>query len=459
MSEEFESEGEGMSGAFWSLLETTSEELAKAFPALPNAGSEIPDVEAMKVILDEVAHRLGDNFPYHHPLYAGQMLKPPHPIARLAYALSMEINPNNHARDGGRASSVMELQVMQALADMFGFEKHLGHLTSGGTMANLEALWVARELANGRRRVLASREAHYTHHRMSQLLGLDFVGIDVDAYGRMDLASLTDNLADDVACVVVTLGTTSRGALDPLEEVLPLARKYGARIHVDAAYGGYFSLVSDDFDELSAAYRRIHECDSVCIDPHKHGLQPYGSGAILYADPSVGRIYKHDSPYTYFTSDQLHLGEISLECSRPGAAAVANWATLQLLPLVQGGEFARQLKNSLAAARALYAWVQTFPVFVSLSPPSLDIVVFGVRETTASAASHRAREIFENAAQLNLHLALLKLPVSTVKPWWPDLQPDEAEVTVLRSCLMKPEHLKWIDQITRLLEQAAAYSN
>src|SRR6185436_2957634 len=74
-------------------------------------------------------------------------------------------------------------------------------------------------------------------------------------------------------------------------------------------------------------WRAIAECDSVVVDPHKHGLQPYGCGAVLFADPGVGRLYSHDSPYTYFTSDELHLGEISLECSRAGAAAAAaGWA-------------------------------------------------------------------------------------------------------------------------------------
>jgi tyrosine decarboxylase / aspartate 1-decarboxylase len=65
-----------------------------------------------------VAHRLGDNYPYFHPLYAGQMLKPPHPVARAAYALAMTINPNNHARDGGRASSEMEIEAVGRLRDV-----------------------------------------------------------------------------------------------------------------------------------------------------------------------------------------------------------------------------------------------------------------------------------------------------------------------------------------------------
>ena len=79
------------------------------------------------------------------------------------------------------------------------------------------------------------------------------------------------------------------------------------------------------------AFAAIGQADSIVIDPHKHGLQPYGCGCVLFRDPAVGRFYKHDSPYTYFTSKQLHLGEISLECSRAGAAAVALWATQQLL--------------------------------------------------------------------------------------------------------------------------------
>src|SRR5471032_1180182 len=100
----------------------------------------------MQPVLMETAARLADNFPYGHPLYAGQMLKPPHPIARAAYALAMSVNPNNHALDGGRASSAMELEAVAALAKMFGFPQHLGHLTSSGTIVNLEALWVAGQL-------------------------------------------------------------------------------------------------------------------------------------------------------------------------------------------------------------------------------------------------------------------------------------------------------------------------
>ena len=90
-------------------------ELDAGFARLP--ASPLPALgEEAAAILAEAAERLHDNYPYAHPLYAGQMLKPPHPIARAAYAMAMSVNPNNHALDGGRASSAMELEVVAALA-------------------------------------------------------------------------------------------------------------------------------------------------------------------------------------------------------------------------------------------------------------------------------------------------------------------------------------------------------
>ena len=88
------------------LLARATELLEAEFGTLPRFESESSaTAEKIAGVLNEAALRLGDNYPYFHPLYAGQMLKPPHPMARAAYALAMKINPNNHARDGGRATS------------------------------------------------------------------------------------------------------------------------------------------------------------------------------------------------------------------------------------------------------------------------------------------------------------------------------------------------------------------
>ncbi len=425
--------------------------------APPSAGDEARLREALLAL----AERLRDNFPYAHPLYAGQMLKPPHPVARLAYALAMFVNPNNHALDGGRATSRLEREVVGELAAMVGFEPHLGHLTSGGTMANLEALWIAGRLAPGRA-IVASRQAHYTHARISSVLGLPFDAVDADARGRLDLGALSARLSrGDVGCVVATLGTTGFGAIDRLPEILALARQHGARVHVDAAYGGYFKLIDELSADARAAFARVGEADSLVIDPHKHGLQPYGCGCVLFRDPSVGRFYQHDSPYTYFTSDELHLGEISLECSRPGAAAAALWATHRLLPPVRGGEFAARLSASRAAALALVTHLRASPDWLVPLAPELDIVVWAplpAGPARASEISALSRRVFDEAARRQLHLALITLPTAMLvaADAAPALEADAPTTICLRSCLMKPEHAEWLERITSSLDESLA---
>jgi len=441
------------------ILVRTREVLEREFAALPAyapAHSSDTDSEAMAALLEETAHRLGDNFPYFHPLYAGQMLKPPHPVARAAYAMAMTLNPNNHARDGGRASSEMEIEAVGEIARMFGWREFLGHLTSGGTMANLEALWVAGQIGPGKR-TLGSEQAHYTHHRISAVLKLDYAAVPADSRGRMRLDALESELRrGDVGSVVVTLGTTGIGAVDPLPEILELRERYGFRVHIDAAYGGYFKLIEDALDEPARrAYQVISQADSIVIDPHKHGLQPYGCGCVLFRDPGVGRFYKHDSPYTYFTSKELHLGEISLECSRAGAAAVALWATQKLLPLKPGGEFANGLAAGRRAAVGLDRRLRADGRFEARAAgaPELDIVVWRMKRTTRSFGLEES--IFSACAKRNLHLALVQLP----QFWFGCADSSSAveeHVTCLRSVLMKPEHEEWLDRIWNELSTACA---
>jgi tyrosine decarboxylase / aspartate 1-decarboxylase len=411
------------------------------------------DPLALREVLLEAAERMQDNFPYFHTQYAGQMLKPPHPVARLAYALALWINPNNHALDGGRASSRMEKEAVAEIARMFGWTTHLGHLTSGGTMANLEALWIAGQIRPGTT-VLASSQAHYTHSRISAVLKLPYESVSCDRFGRMDAAALEARLKmGGVGTVVATLGTTAVGSVDPLPAILRLRERYGFRLHADCAYGGYYVLADNLAPEARAAFDRLGEVDSIVIDPHKHGLQPYGCGCVLFRDPAVGTYYRHESPYTYFTSGGLHLGEISLECSRPGAAAVALWATQRLLPLVRGGEFARMLHDCRAAALEFHATLAADPRFVVAFPPELDIIVWAVRARSAAESSVRAREIFARAAQRGLHLALADLPVEFFGDAWPR---EAGIVTALRSVMMKPEHRGAVQDIQRLLNQSIA---
>jgi glutamate/tyrosine decarboxylase-like PLP-dependent enzyme len=270
----------------------------------------------------------------------------------------------------------------------------------------------------------------------------------------MDPGALEDLLkASSVGTVVATAGTTGTGAVDSIPDLLNLKQKYGFRLHIDAAYGGYFILADNLAPATRSSLDQIGEADSIVIDPHKHGLQPYGCGCVLFKDPDVGRYYKHDSPYTYFSSEELHLGEISLECSRPGASAVALWATQMLLPLVRGGDFAADLGKCRQAALWLYEKLSRDARFLTLFEPELDIVVWAPKAERASIISGLAEQLFRSAAAENLHLAKMSYPAELLREFWKDVLMDREQVTCLRSCLMKPEHNNSIGAIWEVLNK------
>ena len=423
----------------------------------PHASLAVPD-DRLAAAFDSLWDRLHDNYPFGHPHYVGQMLKPPHPAAVLGYVSAMLINPNNHALDGGPATAQMEKDVVARLAAMFGFGDHLGHLTSSGTIANLEALWAARESHPGKA-IAFSKDAHYTHSRMCGVLGVEGIGIGVDDAGRMDLEALQQALAGGrIGTVVATLGTTGLGALDPLPGIIELARAHGARVHVDTAYGGFFALVADDSQDgvASAPYRAIAEADSVVVDPHKHGLQPYGCGAVLFRDPSVGRFYVHDSPYTYFSSDELHLGEISLECSRAGAAAAALWLTLEVLPLADEG-LGQVLRACRKGALDWHALLASSSSLVAYQVPELDIVTYFPQRDSMSAIDEASARLFHEAAEGNprdqIHLATYSVTAPALESRGHAVIADKGSARIMRSTVMKPESAVAIPGIHQRLER------
>ena len=263
--------------------------------------------------------------------------------------------------------------------------------------------------------------------------------------------------------------------------------RHGARVHVDAAYGGFFTLLArgsappeppgglrpgssvtgsgplaqgpGEAGLDPAPWRAIAECDSVVVDPHKHGLQPYGCGAILFSDPEVGRFYLHDSPYTYFTSDELHLGEISLECSRAGASAAALWLTLQLLPLTTGG-----LGRVLAACRrAALGWATLIgesSLLELYQPPELDIVCYfahlpgatmsGIDESSVSMLARGMK------ASRPVFLSTLRVTAAGMSSRHPGVKADRDGARILRSVLMKPEAEGYVSELHARVEELAA---
>ena len=251
--------------------------------------------------------------------------------------------------------------------------------------------------------------------------------------GRMDLDALEAPCArGDVGTVVLTAGTTGLGAVDRIDEALALRERYGVRIHVDAAYGGFFTLLDD------APGRRLRAIGAARLR-RRRPAQARPAALRLrrraVPRPGVGRLYKHDSPYTYFTSDDLHLGEISLECSRAGAAAAALWLTLRavdLAPILAGGAPRRaRLRRRLRASEILRLHLEPELDIVTYLPPAAALSEIDA----ASAAILRA-----GMADPDDPVYLSTLRVDAAHLARHGLEADATAARILRSVLMKPEH-------------------
>jgi glutamate/tyrosine decarboxylase-like PLP-dependent enzyme len=242
--------------------------------------------------------------------------------------------------------------------------------------------------------------------------------------------------------------------MDPLDAIADIAQEHGMWFHVDAAYGGFFRVLKDSDLSHESAWTLMEEADSIVVDPHKHGLQPYGCGCVLFKDPAVGKFYKHDSPYTYFTSEDLHLGEISLECSRAGAAAVAFWATLQLFPLKENEGFGPILKKCLGAAERMYELTNESSKLKPYKNPELDILgYFPSVGSSTSEISAKSKEVFEaGMKEKAFYLSLYRIPAATFSRYHPEYEVDSDEVTILRSVFMKPEQLDFSDELIERIE-------
>ncbi|MGE0201858.1 MAG: aspartate aminotransferase family protein [Candidatus Melainabacteria bacterium] len=437
------------------------------------------DAARFDAVWKEFTERLSENYPFFHALYAAQMVKPPHPVAEIGYLTGMMFNPNNHALEGGPPTTRMEKECIELFAQQFGFTNAVGHLTGGGTMANLEALWMAREL-HPEQPIAIADNAHYTHRRMARLLRCETVSVNATPDGVMDVDDLKHQLlkhrqaGQPIGTVVVTLGTTSLGVLDPLDQVLALQKEFGFRVHVDMAYGGYFHCLAES-DPAMAVFRHVQHVDSLVIDPHKQGLQPYGCGCVLFNNPDRTQhlaAYHHDSPYTYFLDDELHLGEISLECSRPGAAAAALWLTLQLFPLSNpphplppsplAGEgelpppriMAELLKKQRQAALDLASALDDSGLYQTYVPPALDIVTYFPKGASTQTISDHTQGVFRIAMHSRdypLFLATLKVDADDFVARFPGVKKDSDTVTILRSTMMKPEHAGWVGRMMQVL--------
>ncbi|MBA4500829.1 putative pyridoxal-dependent aspartate 1-decarboxylase [Marinobacterium sp. 3-1745] len=277
--------------------------------------------------------------------------------------------------------------------------KRLGAICSGGTIANITALWTARNRAFGPDRdfpgihhsgmfgamrhygyegaaILVSERGHYSLSKAADVLGIgrdNLISIETDSYNRICLTALERKLQElkqqriRPFALVGIAGTTETGNIDPLDKMADIAEAYGLHFHVDAAWGGP-TLFSKRYRTL---LKGIERADSVTIDAHKQLYVPMGVGLVLFRDPSVLESIEHHAQYI-IRQGSKDLGSTTLEGSRPGMAMLVHAG----LKIISRGGYAMLIENGIELARRFADHIVTLEDFELVSDPELNIFTY-----------------------------------------------------------------------------------
>lgn len=417
------------------------------------------------ITLDQFLKRLEEQPPFFSPRYSAQMLKDPTLSSVLGYLAVILTNPNNHAYEGGPVTTQMEMEVVGDLQKLCGFEKGWGHLCSGGSLANTEAMWAVRDTYSRKHKkqgqVLFSKMSHYSWKRICSILMIQrYSEIPVDAQFRIDLNQLETALKKNPTMMVVAnIGTTGCGAVDHVEEILELKKKYKFHLHLDAAYGGYTRSVLLDEENGVQEYNKVEtilkkdvyqsllsikDADSVTIDPHKQGSLGYGCGAVLYKDENLKKSILNSAPYTYHIKDKPNIGMFTLEGSRPGAVAAGCWLTHRMIPLNKNG-YGKIIGECLLTAKELSERIEKESGFEPLHQPDLDIFCFyqtpSEKPVSLTTMNRMNLGHYEKFAVLNPEakfiLSKFVIDKQTLKTILPKIKRDDKQFVALRAVFIK----------------------
>ncbi len=359
------------------------------------------------------------------------------PLSKIMIAL----NQNLVKTETSKAFTLMERQVLGMLhhlvyqcddsfyaANMHNTSVALGSMCSGGTVANITALWVARNQsfpADGSFRgvrktgmyqalkhygyedsvILVSQRGHYSLSKAVDLLGIgrdNIISIPTTAENKIDVAALQTECAAlkqrrvHIMAIIGVAGTTETGSVDDLEALADIAEQVGCHFHVDAAWGGP-TLFSTRHRPL---LKGIERADSVTIDAHKQLYTPMGAGLVVFKDPKAANAIEHHAQYI-IREGSRDLGSKTLEGSRPGMAMLIHSG----LKILGRGGYEILIDLGIHKAKAFAQMIENDPDFELTSVPELNILTYRYLPQWAQLALANASEA--QTAAINQQVSLL----------------------------------------------------
>ncbi|WP_329408806.1 aminotransferase class V-fold PLP-dependent enzyme [Streptomyces sp. NBC_00704] len=347
------------------------------------------DPDALHTLVHALAEGSADPA---HPHCTAHLHGPPLAVATAADLAASALNPSLDSWDQAPAASALEALLTRTLAAHAGLTDAL--VTTGGTEANQLALLLARETHGPTLRLICGANAHHSLPRAAWLLGLPAPHILPTPTGTLDPTALTTALTTLPAphtpvIVAATAGTTDAGLIDPLPAIGALCHTHGARLHIDAAYGGGL-LFSDRRRPLLTGLDTAH---TVTLDLHKLGWQPAAAGLLALRDPNDLTALHHHADYLNATDDTDAglpdlLGRSLRTTRRPDVLKIA--VTLKTLGRTGLATLVDQVCDH---AHHLADLITAHPRLELHAPPTISTVLFRPTDATDTAVAETRRRL------------------------------------------------------------------
>jgi tyrosine decarboxylase/aspartate 1-decarboxylase len=374
-----------------------------------------------KAVCEMLETKLRRDFTYSSGKILCSMCTSPHSFAKQIYHKYIEKNLGDPSLFP--ASAEVEQEAVQMLGSLLSNPAASGSIVSGGTEANLIALWTARNLAKKEKgEVVVPVSAHYSFDKACDLLNLKLVKVKLNERFQMDVKAAEKTISSRTVAIVGVAGTTGLGTVDPIPELSEIASAHNIHLHVDAAFGGFVLpfLQELGYEALDFDFRLPGVC-SITIDPHKMGLAPIPAGGILFRDEAMTEAVSTRVPY--LTGGK---GQSTLLGTRSGASALAVWALLKHL----GREGYRAVvERCLRLTWKLAMGIQQIGGLDVVAEPTLNVV--GIKSDT-----NDVRLIFQELRK---------------RGWAVSLFPSFIRIVVMPHT--KPNHIRnLLDDLKRIVE-------
>jgi tyrosine decarboxylase/aspartate 1-decarboxylase len=275
--------------------------------------------ESFDKVFEELKKASARDYHFAEGRVLGSMCTEPIDIAQKAHSMFLEANLGNPGLYPGTAR--LETELIAMVSSLLHGDGRSGLTVSGGTEANITALWIAKK-ASGGTEVIYPKSAHFSFQKAADILGLEAIEVGLNSQHQVDIKEVEKKLSSRTTAVVCMAGSTEFGAIDPIEELAELCAD--THLHVDAAFGGFVIPFLKDLGYPMPPFDfEIEGVDFISVDPHKMGMATIPSGVLLLKDMNLLEKIAVDSPY--LTNPR----QASLSGTRCSAGIVSAYAAMK----------------------------------------------------------------------------------------------------------------------------------